>query len=106
MLGIIAFILLIAPLIFQTVWGRKAIGEDIKMKFGQVCLLSLIFQIVFSIAGFSLFNYTFQRGLRENEVKCGMPLAAIILLVLFFTFLLLLVIVIQFFIKRRYDKFS
>ena len=106
MLQFIGLILIAAPLIFQIVMGRKAIGEDIRMKFGQVCLLSFALQVVLSIAGFFIFYSGFVQDVEDNEFRCGMPLVGLIFLILIFSFLLFLVMIIQFFIKRRYDKFS
>jgi hypothetical protein len=99
MIVILVFILIIFPLFFQIIFGRKAIGEDIKLKFGEVCLISFLGQILLSVIAFFLMGYMLQK----NGNQCGTPLAAIIILSQFFTFVLIVTIIIQYFIKKSYD---
>jgi len=100
MLLILVFILIILPLFFQIIYGRKAIGEDIKLKFGEVCLISLLGQILLSVIAFFLMGYI----LKKNGNQCGTPLAGIIILSQFFTFILIVTMIIQYFIKKSYDS--
>lgn len=104
MIGFIVLALILAPLVFQIVYGRKAIGEDIRFGFWQICGISLVLEIVFSVSAFSLFNYDFQNSVPEGQFRCGMPLAGLFVFELFFAAVLILIMIIQFFIKRYYDR--
>jgi len=75
-------ILLLLPSLFQIIFGRKAIGEDIKLKFIRVCVISFLGQILLSI----LYFISILHSLEENKVHCGMPLVGVI----FLSFILLL----------------
>ena len=104
MYGITPFILIILPLFFQIIFGRKAIGEDIKLKFGTICIITFLSQILLSIASFLIASYNFQKSLGGKEYHCGMGLLGIIALSLIFTIFLLITMLIQYFIKRSYEK--
>lgn len=100
MYGILILTLIILPTLFQIVFGRKAIGEDIKLKFGEVCLISFSGQILLTIIAFFLIVYS----LEENKIRCGMPLAGLIMLSIAFTFILIVTMIIQYFIKKSYER--
>ena len=104
MYGIMPLILVVLPLLFQIIYGRKAIGEEIKWKFGTICIISLLSQIAVSILSFSIASYNFEKSFEGKEYHCGMGILGIIVLALFFTISLLLTMLIQYFIKRSYDK--
>lgn len=104
MIGFIVLTLIVAPLFFQIIYGRKAIGEDIRLGFGQICLISFLLPILLSIAAFSIFNYNFRKSLHEDGFRCGMPLAGLVVVEFFFAALLIVIMIIQFFIKRSYDR--
>ncbi|MFH6994031.1 hypothetical protein [Flavobacterium sp. FlaQc-48] len=106
MYGITPLILIIIPLLFQIIIGRKAIGETISLKFGMVCLISLIAQIVLSILSFYIVSYNFNKYFEQNpdSSRCGIPLLGFIMLSFLFIVILIIVIIIQYFIKRSYEK--
>lgn len=104
MLGILSLILVILPLIFQIVFGRKAIGESIKLKFGRVCIISLILQLIFALISFKIILYNLNKRIESHEFACGMPLVGLFVITLFFSFFLIITIIIQYFIKKSYEK--
>jgi hypothetical protein len=93
-------ILILIPLVFQIVFGRKAIGEDIKLGFGTICLLSFLGQILLSIVAFFIMT----NSLQKNANFCGLPLVGLVVVSLFFTFILIVTILIQYSIKKSYEK--
>lgn len=104
MYGLSSLILIILPLLFQIIAGRKAIGETISLKFGMVCLISFILQIVLSIASFYVTSYPYTQNLADREYRCGMWMLGWIVSCMFFFLLLFITIIIQYFIKRSYEK--
>lgn len=91
-------ILIILPLLFQIIFGRKAIGGDIKMSFGTICLISFLGQILFTILAFNIIVYY----LEKNNNACGMPLVGLVMFSLLFTLILLITVFIQYRIKKSY----
>lgn len=91
---------IILPLIFQIIFGRKAIGKDIQLSFGSVCLISFFSQIVLTIFAFKLTAY----HLKKNNIFCGMPLVGLIVMSLFFSIILFITMLIQERIKKSYDE--
>ncbi|WP_269240294.1 hypothetical protein [Flavobacterium limnophilum] len=91
-------ILIILPLLFQIIFGRKAIGGDIKLSFGTICLISFFGQILFTILAFNLIVYY----LEKNNNACGMPLVGLVMFSLLFTLILSITIFIQYRIKKSY----
>lgn len=104
MYGVTPIILIILPLIFQIIYGRKAIGEDIKWPFGTVCIISFLSQIILSFVSFSIAVYNFNKTFKENEFRCGTGLVAFAFLIFIFTIFLLITMIVQYFIKRSYKK--
>ena len=106
MLGTTPLILIILPLLFQIIIGRKAIGESISLKFGTVCSISFSAQIVLSIIAFYVASYNSNLYFEQHpsSLKCGMGFLGLIMLSLLLTIILIVVITIQYFIKRSYEK--
>lgn len=52
-------ILIMLPLFFKIIFGRKAIGEDIKWSFGTICAISFFGQIHYAE---SLLNESVAKG--------------------------------------------
>jgi hypothetical protein len=100
MLGILVIILIILPLFFQIIFGRKAIGEDIKLTFWEVCLISFFSQFLLTLADL----YLMVCMLQKDGITCGLPLAGLIMISLFFTIILIITIIIQYFIKKSYES--
>lgn len=91
-------ILIILPLLFQIIFGRKAIGGDIKLSFGAVCLISFVGQILFTILAFNIIVYY----LEKNNNACGMPLVGLIMFSLLFSLILFITMIVQDRIKKSY----
>ena len=104
MYGPIPLILIVLQLLFQIIFGRKAIREDIKLKFGTISIISFILQIVLSIISFVIASHHLEESFKAGEFRCGMGLLGIIALSLFFTFFLLITMLIQYFIKRSHKN--
>lgn len=103
-MGITPLILIILPLFFQLIYGRKAIGETVPLKFATVSFISLILQIVLSIVAYFVASYNFTESLEGRPYRCGMGMLGIIAFSLLFSLILLIVIIAQYFIKRSYEK--
>ncbi|MRX67025.1 hypothetical protein SAMN06265349_102957 [Flavobacterium resistens] len=91
-------ILIVLPLLFQIIFGRKAIGGDIKVSFATICLISFFSQIIFTILEFNIIVYY----LEKNNNTCGMPLVGLINFSILFTLILFVTIIIQYRIKKSY----
>lgn len=106
MFGNTPLILIILPLLFQIIIGRKAIGETISLKFGTVCFISVILQIILSVVSFCIASYKLNKYFEQNPngFRCGMGFLGLIMMSLLLSFILIVVIIIQYFIKRSYEK--
>jgi hypothetical protein len=104
MYGILPLILIAIPLLFQIIIGRKSIGEDIKLKFGRVCLITLGLQILLSFIAFAIASYNFEQSLGGREYRCGMGLLGVFALIIIFSILILITILIQYFVKKSYER--
>lgn len=102
MFGIPPFILLALPLLFQIIFGRKAIRDDIKVKFGTICLTSFVSQILLFFISFSIASTNQEKRIAEKKFACGMEITGIIVFSLLFSFFLLIAIIIQNSIKKSY----
>ena len=92
--------LIILPLLFQLIFGRKAIGGDIKLSFGTVCFISFLGQIVLTISAFKLIVYY----LEKNNNACGVPLVGLTILSLFFSVILFITMLVQDRIQKSYGE--
>jgi hypothetical protein len=102
MFGIPSFILLALPLLFQIIFGRKAIRDDIKVKFGTICLVSFVLQILLFFISFSIASTNQEKRIAEEKFACGMEITGTIVFSLLFSFFLLIAIIIQNSIKKSY----
>lgn len=100
MQGFLTLALLLAPLVFQIIYGRKAIGEDIKLKFDTVCLFSILGQIVFTFLSIFIMGNLIQK----KGIHCGMPLVGLFSISILLTVILFITMLIQYFIKKSYYK--
>jgi len=99
MYGILLLLLLILPLLFQVIYGRKAILESIKLNLSKVSLISFFSQILFSFFALNLLDYKI-RSESDGQFHCGMPFVGLIIMELFFTALLIIAMLIQFSIRK------
>ena len=89
------------PLLFQFIYGTKAIRKTTSMTYGKVSLTSFILQILFSSAIFSVAYYNFSKYFDEHpdKARCLTPIAGLIFLLVFLTIVLFVTIAVQYFIK-------
>ena len=97
---IINLIVFIFPLIFQIIYGRKAIGNSIKLSFWQITFIGIIAQFISPVINFIIVA----NNLESNGNKCGMALVGVFIFTILFSFLLLIIIFIQYRIKKYYEE--
>ncbi|OIV41762.1 hypothetical protein [Flavobacterium johnsoniae] len=100
MLGIISLILILLPIIFQFIYGTKAIYKTTSLKFVNVSLISFAAQILLSIVYYYISYYNFSKYFEEhpNATRCGTGLAASIFGLFFLIAVLIGVILVQYII--------
>ncbi len=103
MYGILLLLLLTLPLLFQTMFGRKAISESIKLNLSEVCLISFFSQILFYYFAFKLLDYKL-RSESNGQFHCGMPFVGLVIIEFFFIIVLIIIMVVQFFIRKSYNR--
>jgi hypothetical protein len=104
MFGISPIILILLPLFFQLIFGRKAINETIKLRLRTISLISLFLQIVLSILSYWIASYNFRESLGQQPYRCGMGILSIIVISLLFTFILIIVMIVQFLMTKSGEK--
>ncbi|WP_291286488.1 hypothetical protein [Flavobacterium sp.] len=106
MLASIPLILLIFPLLFQIIAGKKAIDQIIPLKFGTVCFISCIAQLIVPVLSFYIatYNANVYKEQNPNSLRCGMEFVGLFMFAFLFAFILIVTIIIQYFIKRSYEK--
>ncbi len=92
-------LLLILPSIFQLIFGRKDLAENIKLNFEKVSLINFLLQIIFS---YSVFNIISNRLTANGPLRCGMPFVGLIFMELLLLAVLFIIILIQYLVKRSY----
>lgn len=98
------FLLLLAlPIIFQIIFGRKAIGESIKLTYFKVCLISFLSQFIIFFIAFKLLSNKLQSE-SNGQIHCGMPFVGLITLEILIAIIIFIIILIQYLIKRNYDR--
>lgn len=103
MYGINPFLLLVLPLIFQIIFGRKFRYETIKLSFFKVSIISFLSQILLSCLAFQILSHNL-RSNSNGQIHCGMPLLGLILVEFIFIIILIVTIVAQYFIRRHYNR--
>lgn len=108
MLGILSLILIFLPLLFQLLYGTKAIFKTTSLVFNKISLISTTFQIVFSllIFGFSYYNFSKYFDEHPDKARCLTPIAGLIFVLVFFSIALLITIAIQYIIKEAKENRS
>lgn len=106
MLDVIPLLLLVLPILFQSILGTKTIYKPAFLKFSRISWISFIAYILFSFIAFYITEYNFSKKYEQypNPARCGMPLLGIVLACFYLLFVLILIFLIQFFIKRWKDK--
>lgn len=103
MYGIILILLLTLPLIFQIIYGRKVIYENIKLNLSNVCLISFFTQILFCFFAFKLLDYKL-RSESNGQFHCGMPFVGLVMVEFIFIIVLIIIMTVQYFIKKSYKR--
>jgi hypothetical protein len=93
------FLFLFIPLIFQIRVGNNAAFKFISIKFWQVCVLSIIGQMLMSI----LSSILMLKVLNHRGFRDGMPAVGIFMLGMLIMLVILIIIVIQLYAKYQ-DK--
>lgn len=100
MINLIMIVLLFLPLIFQLIFGIKAIKCTISLRFWQVSLISLLGQVFSAIGNLFLIS---ELGRLANS-RDGWPWIGVFVIELFVGFVLLITIVLQRNIQYRKNK--
>lgn len=100
MLDLLILIFLVLPLIFQLVFGYKAIIKSTRLNLWEVCLCSFSGQIVSIFINY----YLMIESIRESQIKCGLPIFGMVIIGIFFGLLTCIVMIIQAFINYDYNK--
>jgi hypothetical protein len=103
MYGILLLLLLTLPLLFQIVFGRKAIYENVKLTLSEVCLISFCSQIIFYYFAFKLLDYKL-RSESNGQFHCGMPFVGLVVVEFFFIIVLIIIMAVQYFIRKSYNR--
>lgn len=94
------FLLLLSPLLFQLIFGIKAIKYSISLSFLEVTLISSLGHVAFAIINLELMS----ESLKHATHKCGMAWLAVLMMEYFVGFVLLVTILIQRYIQYRKNK--
>ncbi|MDP4268803.1 MAG: hypothetical protein Q8909_01620 [Bacteroidota bacterium] len=90
-LRILFVLLFLIPIIFQLIWGTKAIKGDVKLKLWQVSVISLIGQILSIIINVNLMSIFITKAGHHD----GLPIIGVFAIEGIIGILLLLIILIQ-----------
>ncbi|TPG32105.1 hypothetical protein [Flavobacterium pectinovorum] len=104
MFGISPLVLIILPLFFQIIFGRKAIAESITLEFGTISMISIILQIALTIIAFIIASTNFEEPVNHHGYRCGMGFIGIFMLSFLFSIILVIVIIVQYYIKKSYEE--
>ena len=92
-------IVFVFPLMFQIIFGRKAIAGSTNFSFLQITLLSIAAQFISLVINFMIMA----NNLESKGITCGLPLAGVFMITMFFSILLLIAIIIQYHIKKYFE---
>lgn len=94
------FLLLLSPLLFQLIFGTKAIKYSISLSFWQVSLISLIGHVAFAIINLELMGESLKQATHRN----GLAWVFLLIMECIFGAILLIVTLIQRYIEYRKNK--
>ena len=100
MIRLIMIILLVLPLLFQLIFGIKAMNRSISFSFWTVSLISFIGQLFSAIANLFLMSEL----INHANSRDGLPLIGVLAVEAFVGFVLLLTILVQQYIQYRRNK--
>ena len=96
----LTLLLIISPSIIQLIGGSRAITKRITFAFNYVSLICCFSQLLFIYLALNIISIDAQ----NQNIRCGMPQAAILFGGFIMTVILLIIIVIQLFIWRKINK--
>lgn len=97
----IMIVLLFLPLIFQLIFGIKAIKRSISLSFWQISLISLLGQVFSAFGNLYLIS---ELGRLANS-RDGLPWIGVFSIELFIGFVLLITILVQRYIQYRKNNY-
>jgi len=96
----LSLLLTILPVVFQIIYGMKAINKNTSLSFGLVCLLSLVSEFILTFLGFIITSESSStRGPRD-----GMGNLSIIILSFLAVIVMLVIMGIQFYISKNKNR--
>lgn len=95
---LIAITLLLIPITFQYKKGNDSLFENNLKKFGVICFLSIVFQIVLTFVSFFLMIF----AITNSGNKCATGAAGIFAISFFISIFLFFLILLQFFRRNTY----
>jgi len=93
-------VILLLPLVFQLIYGIKAMTRRISLSFWQVSLISLLGQVLSAVGNLFIIS---ELGRLANS-RDGLPWMGVLVIELFVGFVLLITILIQRYIQYRKNK--
>lgn len=94
------FFLLLSPLLFQLIFGTKAIKDSISLSFWEVTLISSLGHLAFAIINLELMS----ESLKQATYRCGMAWLGLLMFECVVGIVLLVTILIQRYIQYRKSK--
>jgi len=94
--GILFFTLLIAPLLFQVLFGSSLISFNRRMKFWIVCVISVLLVFVTSLIHTEIISH----NLAKHEIRDGLPFVGLFFLEITIMVAVALTILIQVLVKN------
>lgn len=80
MLTLLSILILFVPTVFQFIVGSKSLHKSVKIKFGLVCLISIILQFGITILSFGIIVYDIRTNDNEGIINAVGALAITIAL--------------------------
>lgn len=96
----LAFLLIVIPSVIQLIFGSLSMNKRITIAFEYVCLLCCFGQLLFIYLALNIIIIDAQ----NQNVRCGIPQAAMLFGGFIMTIVLLIIIIIQLLIKKKISK--
>jgi len=94
------FLLLFSPLLFQFIFGNKAIEDNTSLSFLEVSLISSVVHVAFAIINLELMGESLKHATHRN----GLAWVFLLIMECIVGFILLIVIIVQRYIQYRKNK--
>lgn len=96
------FLFLFSPLLFQLIFGIKAIKYSISLSFWEVSLISLLGHVAFAIINLEIMSESLRHATHRN----GLAWVFLLIMECIFGLIVLIVILIQRYIQYRKNRFN